>query len=248
MKRNLILTILACGASAMLGLAAQGQTATPTPSAAPSGSPAVCPAGRHMGEHKGGLLKHLTEALSLTGTQQAQIAPILEQAKPQMKAIHDEAQTKRKALIDSVSTQITPLLTTDQQAKFTEMVQKFESRPAGAGHRFERHGGPAGPEAKGDVLQHLTTALSLTTDQQAQVKPILDAAHAQMESIRQNASLTPDQKMTQVKDTMDAAHSQISGILTPAQQKQLAALKEKFHHGHGPGSQPSATPTPAAAN
>ena len=242
MKRNLILTILACGAGVMLGAAAQAETPTPAPSASPAG---VCPAGRHNG---GGVLEHLTSALSLTGSQQAQIAPILEQAKPQMKAIREEAQAKRKALIDSVSTQITPLLTPDQQTKFAQLVQKVESGHPGGGkgvRGFARHGGP-GPAAQGGVLQMMTANLGLTTDQQGQIKPILDAAHAQVQTIRQDTTLTPEQKLAKVKETMEAAHSQINGILTPAQQQQMATLKEKFHRGHGPEGSPSATPSPAS--
>jgi len=233
MKRNLILTFLACGASVMLATAAQAQTPAPVPAAAPACSPACTP-GFH--KHHGAMMEHLSSALSLSGSQQAQIAPLLEAARPQMKAIHDKAQAQRKALIDSVSAQITPLLTPDQQTKFAQLVQNFENRSGHGARRFARHGGPV---AQGDMLRKLSTALSLTTDQQTQIKPILDAAHTQIQTVRQNTSLTKDQQFAQIKTAMETAHSQINGILTPTQ---LAALKANFHHGQ---SQPAASPSTA---
>jgi Spy/CpxP family protein refolding chaperone len=258
MKRTLIFTSLACAASLTLGTAAQAQTSTPTLSG--TSAPACTPGawkGHHGGPHKeGGVLEHLTAALSLSGSQQAQIAPILEAAKPQMKAIHEQAQAARKTLIDSTASQITPLLSPDQQTKFAELVQKFEAGPGPGGPRHLGHhhgpgaadqsssGAAAAPGAHGDMLQHLTTELGLTSDQQTQIKPILDAAHTQVQAIRQDTTVPQDQKFAKIKETMEAAHSQINGILTPAQQQQLAAMRAQFHHGHGaPEAQPSATPS-----
>ena len=240
MKRNLILTLLACGSSVMLSTAAQAQI-TPalvsSSTATPVAAPTCTPGGYH---HKGGLLEHLTHALSLTDAQQAQIAPLLEQARPQLKTIHDNAVAQRKTVLDSVSAQITPLLTADQQTKFAQMVTNVESGPASGGpggHHWKHQGpGAGGPDVQ---LQKMTAALSLTTDQQTQIKPILVAAHTQIEAIRQNTSLTQDQKFAQIKVTMQAAHSQINGILTPPQQAQMEAMKAQFHHGN---AQPAASP------
>jgi hypothetical protein len=255
MKRNFILTFLACGASLMLGVAAQAQspalvssTTTTTGTAGPAWTPGELGGHKHgHGRGHGGILAHLTNALALSGSQQAEIAPILEAAKPQMKAIHDNAEAARKTLIDSVSAQITPLLTPDQQTKFAEMVQKFEAGPAGGGKRHlgRRHGteaaADASPGVHADLMQRLTTQLGLTADQQTQVKPILDAAHAQIVATRQDTTLTPEQKFAKIKETMEAAHSQINGILTPAQQQQLEEMKANFRKGHRPPA-PAASP------
>jgi Spy/CpxP family protein refolding chaperone len=253
MKRKLILTFLAYGASAMLGVAAQAQdtpalvsSTTAAPSASPESSPG--PWAGHKHGHGGGILQHLTTTLDLSGTQQAQIATILESARPQMKALHEDFKAKRAALIQSVSAQITPLLTPDQQAKFSGMVQKFEAGPGHGGHggkAFARRGAGGGGPA--DMLQKLSTQLSLTADQQSQIRPILDAAHTQMQSIHQDTSLTPAQKFAKVRETMQGVRSQINGILTPAQQQQLAALKEQYHHKRFGEGQPAASPSPSPA-
>jgi Spy/CpxP family protein refolding chaperone len=240
MKRNLILTLLACGASTLLTTGAFAQ-ATPDTSA---------PTTTGTNADGGHLLKHLTYALGLTGSQQAAIAPILEAAKPQFESIREQAQTARDGVISSVSTQITPLLTGTQQAKFAEMVQHMEARESGQGGGW--HHGPGhdgGKFGKGgkfggqDQLQHLTAALSLTAEQQAQIKPILDAAHAQVQTVFQNTSLTQQEKFAQVKDVLQGANGQINGILTPQQQTAFAALKQQMHH-HFRGQEQGASPTP----
>jgi Spy/CpxP family protein refolding chaperone len=238
MKRNVVLTFLACGASAMLTMAAQGQTPTPSPSPGDGSG--------HF--HGAGLLGRLTYKLNLSGSQQAEIAPILEAAKPQLQAIHQQEKTSVDNLLGSVSSQISPLLTGTQQAQLDALVQKIESGPGPGGHGFGRHfGGPGGPGGPGGAgqLQRLTTVLGLSADQQSQIKPILDAAHTQVQAIFANTSLTPDQKFEQAKETRQAADGQINGILTTQQQTQFAALKERMHrHWHGG---PEASPSPSVS-
>ena len=240
MKRHILITAL--GASLLLGAAVQAQTAeVSSTTSAPSATPGAWEGHKHQG---GGVLEHLTNALSLSGSQQTAVAAILDQAKPQLKAIRDNALAQRKTVIDNAASQISPLLTPDQQTRFNTMVQKFENAPA-EGHRFagRRHpGGPGGPDS-GALLQRLSAKLNLTTDQQAQIKPILDAAHQQVLTVRNDSSLTQEQKFAKIKDAIQGARSQVTGILTPAQQQQFAALKGRFHHGQQPPvAQPSATP------
>jgi periplasmic protein CpxP/Spy len=110
MKRNL-LTLLAAGAISLNGLIlAQAND---------EGSAAG--AGWHGHGH--GPLAHITESLNLTADQKAKVQPILDQAKPQLAAIHQDAMQKSKAVMDSTMSQIRPLLTPDQQKKLDE-IQK----------------------------------------------------------------------------------------------------------------------------
>ncbi len=66
-------------------------------------------------------LKHVTEELDLTPQQQAQVAPIIEQAKPQLRAIRQEAMQKTQALIQTSAAQIRPLLNAEQQQKLDKL-------------------------------------------------------------------------------------------------------------------------------
>jgi Spy/CpxP family protein refolding chaperone len=83
---------------------------------------------RKMMFHGGGkmALEHLTKDLDLTPQQQAQVQPIVEQAKPQIRAIHQEAMQKTRAVMENCAGQIRPLLTPQQQAKFDAIKKAHE--------------------------------------------------------------------------------------------------------------------------
>jgi Spy/CpxP family protein refolding chaperone len=105
MKRN-ILTVVAAGAIALGGfVVVQAQ-------ADPGG-----PHGRAFG------LRGITKQLNLTSDQETKVQPILDAAKPQLAAIHQEAMQKAKGVIDSSLSQIRPLLNADQQKKL-DAIQK----------------------------------------------------------------------------------------------------------------------------
>src|SRR5690242_13537379 len=111
MKRNL-LTFAAAGAIALGGFAmvnAQGGTGAP--------------AGHHgFRGHQFGM-EHLTKSLNLTADQQTKVQPLLDQAKPQIIAIHKDAMQKTQAIMDKTMSQIRPMLTAEQQTKF-DALQK----------------------------------------------------------------------------------------------------------------------------
>jgi len=107
MKRNL-LAVVAAGAIALGGFII-------TQAQADSGS--GCGHGHAFG------LREFTDKLNLTAEQQTKVQPILDQAKPQIAAIHQEAMQKAKTVIDSTLSQIRPLLTADQQKKL-DAIQK----------------------------------------------------------------------------------------------------------------------------
>ena len=74
----------------------------------------------------GNPLQHLSEDLNLTAEQKAKVQPIIDQAKPQIEAIHQEAMEKMKAIMESVGAQIRPLLTAPQQEKLDAMKKAHE--------------------------------------------------------------------------------------------------------------------------
>ena len=108
MKRNL-LTIVTAGAIALGGLILV--QAQPGP-----GGPG------HWHGHAFGL-GGIANKLDLTADQKTKVQPILDQARPQIVAIHQEAMQKTKTVIDSTLSQIRPLLNADQQKKL-DAIQK----------------------------------------------------------------------------------------------------------------------------
>jgi Spy/CpxP family protein refolding chaperone len=109
MKRNL-LTLATAGAIALGGFAlvnAQDGTG---------------PAGHGFRGHQFAM-QHLTKSLNLTSDQQAKVQPLIDQAKPQIIAIHKNAMQQTQAILDKTMSQIRPMLTPEQQTKF-DALQK----------------------------------------------------------------------------------------------------------------------------
>src|SRR5438045_2917133 len=71
-------------------------------------------------------LEEMSNTLNLSDAQKAKIQPIVDQAKPQLQTIHQEAMTKAKAVIDNSVAQIRPLLTPAQQTKLDAIVKAHE--------------------------------------------------------------------------------------------------------------------------
>ena len=74
----------------------------------------------------GNPLEHLSEKLDLTADQKAKVQPIIDQAKPQIEAIHQEAMEKMRTIMESTGAQIRPLLTPQQQEKFDAMKKAHQ--------------------------------------------------------------------------------------------------------------------------
>jgi Spy/CpxP family protein refolding chaperone len=107
MKRNL-LALAAAGAIALGGFAVvQAQPGH---------------GGGHWHGHAFGL-RGLSDKLDLTADQQTKVQPILDAAKPQIAAIHQEAMQKMHTVMDSTLSQIRPMLNAEQQKKL-DAIQK----------------------------------------------------------------------------------------------------------------------------
>src|SRR5947209_3226801 len=112
MKRNL-LTLAAVGGIALGSFAlAQGENSA-------AGGPG-CWHGH------GFALERLTKTLNLTSDQQTKVQPIVDQARPQIIAIHMDAMQKTKAVMDNAASQIRPLLNADQQKRLDDLQKAHQ--------------------------------------------------------------------------------------------------------------------------
>ena len=109
--KPLLIALTAAGAISLGGIAI-------------AGSHEGGPCGRHGG-WKGHFGK-MTEALDLTPEQQAKVQPIIDQAKPQIAAIHQEARQKAKAVMENTTAQLRPLLSAEQLTKLETLKQAHE--------------------------------------------------------------------------------------------------------------------------
>ena len=115
MKQNL-LTLLALSAIVLSG--------SPVAQAKGHGKEGGRGGPKH-GKHRGHL-EQMTASLDLTPEQKAKVQPILDQAKPQIRQIHEEARQKAKVVMENTMAQIRPLLTPEQQKKADELKKAHE--------------------------------------------------------------------------------------------------------------------------
>jgi periplasmic protein CpxP/Spy len=97
-------------------------------------------------------------------------------------------------------------------------------------------GGPGGgqmghaPMSPDQKLQMMTKQLNLTSDQQEKIKPILENESQQMQTLRQDSSLSGEDRMSKMREIRQSTGEQIKPILNSEQQQKFA---EMMSHGHG---------------
>ena len=97
------------------------------------------------------------------------------------------------------------------------------------GHRH--HWRKGGDENK--RLEHLSHELNLTEDQKTKFKPILHNGWQEMQPVRDDSSLSKDQKRDKMKSIHDKYQSDIAGVLTPEQQDKWKNMQSHHREHHG---------------
>ena len=100
------------------------------------------------------------------------------------------------------------------------------------------------------MAEKMSQRLGLSPDQTAKLEPILAARQQKMMELRNDTSLTPEQKHKQMRAANKEAHDQLATVLTP---EQMAKMKEMRHehmreHMHGQGQKPETQPQDPPAN
>jgi hypothetical protein len=75
-------------------------------------------------------------------------------------------------------------------------------------------------------LQQLTTELSLSDEQKAQIKPILLDAARRIKAVKDDPHRSIDSKKSKMDEIHDGTRGQIRQFLSPDQSKKLDTLKE----------------------
>jgi len=104
------------------------------------------------------------------------------------------------------------------------------------------HGMAMSPEER---LQRLTQQLNLTDEQQQKIKPILEDESQQIQTLRQDSSLSQPEKFGKMREIRRNTMSQIKPILNPEQQKTLEAMENRHMPERAPGALGPTTPPPA---
>jgi periplasmic protein CpxP/Spy len=98
-------------------------------------------------------------------------------------------------------------------------------------------------------LQHMTKQLNLSADQQAQIKPILEARQQQMQQLWQDQSMSQQDRRQKMMSIREDSSNKIEAVLNDTQKQQYEAMQAKMQqrrmeHGQGGNAQ---TPPPDSA-
>ncbi len=78
-----------------------------------------------------------------------------------------------------------------------------------------------------DQLKHLTKKLNLSDDQQAKLKPILEDQRKQMDGIRNDSSLSREDRFSKMQEIRQSSDTQIKSVLNDDQQKNFDKMREE---------------------
>jgi periplasmic protein CpxP/Spy len=108
------------------------------------------------------------------------------------------------------------------------------NRPEGRHERMGRE------QSVDDRVKHLTKELNLTEDQQAKVKSALEDEQRKISSLKQDSSLSREDRRTKFEEIRKNTSQQIRAILNEDQQKKYDELQSKRGNWreHGKGSRP----------
>jgi protein CpxP len=97
-------------------------------------------------------------------------------------------------------------------------------------------------------LQMMQQRLNLNDSQTAQIRQIFTESRAQMEALRSNTSLTPEDRRAQMMTLHQGEQSRVRAVLTPDQQTKYDAMQARMRERRGDeGGQGAPVPPPPPA-
>lgn len=179
--------------------------------------------------------------LGLTPDQKAKMKSIHEGIRDQMRALrNDQSLTleqrheKARSLREATRQQVLGVLTPQQQEL---MKNRVERRGKGFGERRGNRGFGHG-FGRGQVQD----ALGLSADQRSQINSIHESTRSQANAIRNDSTLSTDQKAEKIRSLHHSTRQQVSTILTPEQQQRIREHRRSGGKGglRGPHRRPLA--------
>jgi len=96
------------------------------------------------------------------------------------------------------------------------------SQGAPAAHRMPS------PEQR---LRHMTKTLNLSDEQQQKIKPLLESESQQMQSLRQDTTMSKQDRMAKMQQIRQGTNDQIKGVLSNDQQQKWQQMQENHMQG-----------------
>jgi Spy/CpxP family protein refolding chaperone len=84
-------------------------------------------------------------------------------------------------------------------------------------------------------LDRLTRQLSLTAEQQSQIKPLLVDRQQKMQALFQEQSLSREDRRARAETIASETKGKIEAVLNDQQKQKYEAMQERMRHGGGNG-------------
>jgi Spy/CpxP family protein refolding chaperone len=176
-----------------------------------------------MHHHRGDAMAQL----NLTDDQKNEMKVINDDFKQQMtdlkksedKITVTEWKSKMTTIRNDHHAKMDKVLTDEQKANLKTMHKE-------QGKRFRQD--------KHNRMDRMKKELNLTDDQVTALNKNHEDMAQQFKSIRDNKTLTEDQKKAEMKKFKDQQHESLKSILTPEQLQKLEQQKKQHHHGQQP--------------
>lgn len=196
-----------------------------------------------QGNHRDGKGRGMRgmEQLNLTDAQKLQMKSINEDFKNRMQLLNQndnmlvkDQKAQRKSLMDERNNKISAILSPEQRTQFEQLRKQggkdgnFAGR--GDGNRGQRNGDRMGQRG-GDRMEQMKTTLGLSDDQVAKIKAGGESFRQRGKAIRENQSLTEDQKKQQFETLQKEREANLKSYLTAAQIAKLDQMKQNRGDG-----------------
>jgi periplasmic protein CpxP/Spy len=109
--------------------------------------------------------------------------------------------------------------------------------------------GRRGPMTPDEQLAQMTKRYNLSTDQQAKIKPLLESQQQQAESMRQDTSLSRDDRMAKMQSLRSDTETKVEAVLNDQQKQQYEQDRQRMqqrmmNRGGGGGGADQGGPPP----
>jgi hypothetical protein len=183
-------------------------------------------------------LKLLSQRLDLTEIQRARIKVILQDQFERAQAVRDDASlsaenkmSKLRSLHEATDAKVRSLLNDRQKSAFDEMQQEMTLHVGtgqGEGNGSEQGAGLGYGQGRGcqmpTVNEHLallSEKLDLSQPQQEKIQALLEGQLAHLRSIRNEESLSPQDKVNKIRNLREASATMVRERLTNDQRKKF---------------------------
>lgn len=185
-------------------------------------------------DHKGRKHGHemTMKNADLTVEQHNQVKTINENFRKQVAELkaqnlsEDQLKTKKEALHKQHKEDLQAVLTADQKVKISNAHKEWKDKGRRMNNDSSGKGQHRNIGQKDGKGKEMAAELNLTAEQQEKMKTIRSSYKPKMQALRNDASLTPEQKKEKIKELMNQQKEEMKTVLSEEQQEKMKCMRK----------------------